>query len=405
MSTTQQDSMGATTTRPRLASKRLGIPSRHWFVYAAAMLLALTAPGRLYAQSSGLSQDSNSQWEHLTFPGSAVRLFTPSSGAFFALTRAHDLFRSDDAGGHWWQVNLPPLGRGDVRDDRAVVVDPTDHQVVYASGADGLYQSSDDAASWHLILPYSPSVGWKMQSVAVSPADHHLLFAHLADQNAVPEDFTLRSRDGGQSWQTLRPTSADGRALAAGSLTLHPSDPRRVFLALGNDLYQSTDQGEAFALIHGGAGAGNHQRLLGGRGALPVRWYTGVWHDDLRDGGGSIVYRSNDDGRTWTEVLAFRDGVVANSLTVGGAGTLVSGLAYDPLVPDHVWVALTTIAANPDDPGARSVSGRIHESHDGGASWADVDQAVGLVDDLALGVDGRNLYAATSTGVWRLPLE
>ena len=334
-----------------------------------------------------------------------VALFTPASGAFLALTGAHELFRSEDAGAGWRQVNLPPLGHGDVPDERVVSVDPTDHQIVYASGADGLYQSSDDAATWRLILPYSQDVGWKVQSVAVSPADHHLLFAHLADRNSLSENFTLRSRDAGQSWQTLRHTSTDGRALAYGNLTLHPTDPRQVFLAVGDDLYQSTDQGQTFAVIHGGAGVGYHQRLLGGRGALPGRWYTAVSHTDVRDGGGSTVYRSDDDGATWSAVLAFRDGVVANSETVGGAGTLVSGIAYDPLVPDHLWVALTTIAADPDDPSVRNVTGRIAESHDGGASWADPDQAIGPANDLALGVDGRNLYASTPTGVWRLNLN
>jgi hypothetical protein len=32
-------------------------------------------------------------------------------------------------------------------------------------------------------------------------------------------------------------------------------------------------------------------------------------------------------------------------------------------------------------------------------------QDIGAVSDLALGVDGRNLYAATDQGLWRLPLQ
>ena len=40
------------------------------------------------------------------------------------------------------------------------------------------------------------------------------------------------------------------------------------------------------------------------------------------------------------------------------------------------------------------------------ATWSDLGrQDIGAVSDLALGVDGRNLYAATDQGLWRLPLQ
>ena len=54
---------------------------------------------------------------------------------------------------------------------------------------------------------------------------------------------------------------------------------------------------------------------------------------------------------------------------------------------------------------AGQVSGSIRASEDGGKSWTDVSPADWEVSNVALGVDGANLYAATKRGVYRLPLR
>ena len=96
-------------------------------------------------------------------------------------------------------------------------------------------------------------------------------------------------------------------------------------------------------------------------------------------------------------MLAFHD---------GSPGTLVRGLAYDPLDPDHVWVERTTGTVDPNDPRTVTSSSQLQESGDGGVSWADLGQPIeGSVNDLVLGVDGENLYAAAESGVWRLPVS
>jgi photosystem II stability/assembly factor-like uncharacterized protein len=41
-------------------------------------------------------------------------------------------------------------------------------------------------------------------------------------------------------------------------------------------------------------------------------------------------------------------------------------------------------------------------SQDGGASWTDVSPSgMGSVRDVAIGIDGRMMFAAAQTGVWR----
>jgi hypothetical protein len=47
----------------------------------------------------------------------------------------------------------------------------------------------------------------------------------------------------------------------------------------------------------------------------------------------------------------------------------------------------------------------VTASFDAGRSWSPLGrQDLGTLYDLALGIDGQNLYAATDQGVWRLAL-
>ena len=106
------------------------------------------------------------------------------------------------------------------------------------------------------------------------------------------------------------------------------------------------------------------QRLVGGRSATPGRFYAGL--------------SSDDGGVTWTEAGTF------------GAVPLYA-LAYDPAAPDRVWAGL--------------YRGGIKASEDGGQTWTDAGPTDWSINDLALGIDGANLYAATNNGVSKLALR
>jgi photosystem II stability/assembly factor-like uncharacterized protein len=66
-------------------------------------------------------------------------------------------------------------------------------------------------------------------------------------------------------------------------------------------------------------------------------------------------------------------------------------MAADPAMPDRVYVAMR--------------SGSVLRSDDAGQTWTDLGLTEQTVNDLALGVDRKNLYAATDQGVLRLPLD
>jgi hypothetical protein len=103
--------------------------------------------------------------------------------------------------------------------------------------------------------------------------------------------------------------------------------------------------------------------------------------------GPARVFRSDDDGATWTTVFQADD----------RREWSLHGVAFDPTSPDTVWIALG-FTPDPAHTGVRV-------SHDAGQAWDLLGREdIGWVRDLVRTADGTALLAATSEGIWRYPL-
>jgi len=134
----------------------------------------------------------------------------------------------------------------------------------------------------------------------------------------------------------------------------------------------------------------------GSRGPAGERLYLAGSRDPRE--GGSAAIGSVDGGAAWTQILAFEGGG-ANS-----DGPLVEfgGLAIDPANPSMIWLGLNRSAALAVP---RTFEGEVLASGDGGLTWTSLSGSpLARINDLAIGIDGRFLFAATETGVYRLPL-
>jgi photosystem II stability/assembly factor-like uncharacterized protein len=313
-------------------------------------------------------------WRPTGLSAAVRELFMPASGAFFARSR-DALWRSDDAGVTWRQVALPPPASAG---DRVAAVDPTNHTIVYVSGAEGLYKTVDDAATWTPILPGN------LQAVTVSAADPSVVYAITLRGSLSFQ----RSRDGGATWQES-PIESGASPCVSQVILLqaHPTDARRVFRtagcyagrSFGDGLWESRDQGATWAQTFRVQGT-FPRRLAGGQGSAPGRFYLAA--GGAVPGAHAQLARSDDDGQTWRELTSMP--LAANAA--------IGGLVADAAQPDRVWLAV----------GGRGVVA----SADGGATWTELGAlGTGAINDLALGIDGRNLYAATEQGVWQLTLE
>jgi len=343
----------------------------------AALLPVMAIAGPVRAQDPG------ADWQLTGLTGPVLQLFTPSSGAFFARTGT-ELFRSDDGGATWRPVPLPAPpdgGRGSTR--QWATVDPTDHSVLYAGGANGLYKSADAGDTWQMVLR-APTTAATVTAIAVSPADARIVYAIF--QSGASSLALFRSLDGGGAWSQVLALPGPGAGPCTAGVNIlqaHPSDARRVFLTagcyagrdFGGPLSESTDQGATWSPAF--RVQGTFPRLLvGGAGRTPGRFYLAA--NAANPGFHSIIARSDDDGRNWVEVLTREEGSIA-------------GLAYDPSAPERVYAGLGGAGAG------------VQVSRDGGSTWAELGLADQVIHDLALGIDALNLYAATDQGVWRLP--
>jgi photosystem II stability/assembly factor-like uncharacterized protein len=263
---------------------------------------------------------------------------------------------------------------------------------VYGAASDGLYKSTNAGATWRLIRPNSELLNDRISPrLAISPADHHLLYlAEPLGSAAGTVSSISRSTDGGLSWETAsdvkQPPALCQRLVTF--LIPHPTDPLRLFSDLGcyagrnrgTALVQSRDGGATWSTSLPDGQNLYPERLVGGSGVDPQRWYltTAPFMRFSTPG----VYRSDDDGASWTPILQ------------DPAATNIGGLTYNPDQPDQVFVA-TGRTADPEDTGVRFTC-------DGGTTWVFLgSQGIGWVNDLVRLPDGT-LLAATNEGVWRL---
>ena len=351
------------------------------FAGLVASLLALLGA----AAPPAASAQADADWLLLDGPGSGiVHLRTSANGVVFAVDANHGFFRSDDAGDTWQSVPGPAGGWPQLPD-------PTDPATLYGVSADGLYKSTDAGASWALLLPSpQPVRDLPWPHLAISPADHNVLYLAGPLAPCCTPSGLVRSQDGGRTWSTATTFSPSSFCLdTVDVLVPHPTDPRRVYSdegcyagrSLGADLSVSNDGGSTWSVLFREGQQQEPRLLVGGAGADPNRLYLATSH--FIQQGPARVYRSDDGGATWTMVLEATD---RRSLRFGG-------LAYNPDQPDEVFAAMG-MTTNPDDTGVRV-------SEDGGASWAILGRPdLGWINDLVRLPNGT-LLAATNEGIWR----
>jgi len=220
----------------------------------SAWLAASSQPPEVVRAQATPPPSEQAEWELTGLTGTVLKLFTPASGAFFAVGGYGDLYRSDDAGQTWREVKQPPAAPADRRTGSPgwlLAVDPLDHTVLYVDGAEGLYKTDDDAATWRVVYPWD-EISPAPSTMAISPADSALLYVYVRSINAPPpgDRRLLRSRDGGVTWDEIGPDFAKSLCESGyGVFEPHTGNTQRVFIA-GDcetsrpptaNLYQSSD--------------------------------------------------------------------------------------------------------------------------------------------------------------------
>jgi photosystem II stability/assembly factor-like uncharacterized protein len=265
--------------------------------------------------------------------------------------------------GRTWQPIFDQQPTGSIG---AIVVAPSDPQVIYVgsgeglhrpdlSVGDGIYKSTDGGKTWtHLGL----RDGQQISQMAIDPRDPNRLFVAVAGHPYGPnhERGVYRSTDGAKTFDKVLYKNEN---IGAAGVVIDPSDPNVVYATLWESregpwengewngthggIFKSTDGGNTWNQLAGGLPAGIVQAYVSVGVSDPKRLFASVATKDKVD-----LYASSDAGASWQ--IATTDPRPRGR--IGGGDLCVPML--DPKNPDVVYVTSTV----------------TWKSTDGGKSWA-----------------------------------
>ena len=325
------------------------------------------------------------------------------------LVYATDLGRtmkSADGGANWYAVYSKKVDGGgyrstglDVTNAYGIHFDPFDPKRWFLTMTDiGLFRSGDAGRSWvsstsgvprKLVntaywMEFDPEVRGRMWAAM---SDTHDLPREKMWRRASPSSYQgaiFRSDDGGAAWKMFNDGMPPGAPV---HLLLDPSSPRdrRILYAavFGRGVYKSTDDGRTWSAKNKGID-----------GAEPFAWRmartkSGVLYLVVARRSATVpgaLYRSTDEAETWTRV-ALPDGLT------GPNGILIGSREENRLY----------VAAWPRPVGMQGESGGIWMSADAGRTWKQIFSRVQHVYDVTDDPRDPNvLYACGfESSAWR----
>ena len=323
----------------------------------------------------------------------------------------------------------------------SIAIDPTNAQVIYASGTTGIRKTTNGGGSWSLVSPQTP------YRLAVDPFAPSTLYAISGTVTSGPRiantNLVVKSTNGGVTWNTVYTAS-----LQLNDILVNPNTANAVYVALGStgsgsaQVARSLDGGATWGLIlppnigQGGIGGSQATSLAMVPGA-PDLLYVGiqVYH------GGSVMKTTNANASpmpTWSEIsgnvqplsapwMIATSGTPANhSLYSNWTVQGISALGRSD--NDGAWVAYSNNLPGRSSGQTSSITGLVGNpyqaawvyasfaqttgttlgvfaSPDGGQNWTEMGHLDRGVIDLKLAAHAHTLYAATGNGVYQLLIK
>ena len=237
-------------------------------------------------------------------------------------------------GGHWEKLSITQSGGSMVQ---PLVMDPRDSSILYAGSQDGLYKTTDGAATWRQILSFG-SGSYYVILDPESPSTLYVVWSSWTSSllpGAAQAEKLVRSDDGGNTWTELTANLVDAVKRDYKQQAWHVGGPLFGSGADGSAIYfsirfkskpeypgpywRSTDRGVTWAL----ADAAERDRVIAAQRPYPS--FLDEWHEYLVDAQGrvvgwprsgvvdpndpSVIYagtgtgvcKSTDKGKTWTD--------------------------------------------------------------------------------------------------------
>ncbi len=329
-------------------------------------------------RNQGLAGGEGGQW------GQAIAISTDASLLLFG-TDVGGISRSLDGGVTWTPCNLGYQARGNA----GFAIDPRNSNRVLAVGGNsaqsftqvhGLYLSTDKGASWRIVKAVDDYCGYRdiREQVAFDPASYDAAagYAKVAYWSRAKAGYCVggaqtgspglyKSTDGGESWQLLPNTAAQGDATvklhptngtlylgnasglykstdggnffqkifsaAVAGLDVVASQPDKVYVMASDGLYVSGNQGAAFQKVTSATLPASAKQFLNVSPLNPLKMVVQVIRGDYD----TPHFYSHDGGLSWSEVQV---DVTTNRMLPYNGGRL-SYVAWSPVAENHFWLA------------------------------------------------------------------
>lgn len=296
-------------------------------------------------------------------------------------------------------------------------------EVLYAAGMDAtttsnIFRSEDRGRTWQQIN-FTPNQA--INALAVHPLNESVLYAGTVGGPVETTNNLWRSEDGGQTWRKFfvsLPSQVGGMLPAVTALAIAPTQPDILYVGTdgqGISQFEVGQTGDGYRLAdktllnyaHVKSIIADHESglyVLTGEGIFVN---NGINWEKLRDvpepvismaidpnntpviyvgGVSSGVYRSGDGGKTWQNMS---EGLGL----IPGASLRVTALAVDEQDADHV------VAATAYGLGKQIAAWGVYESRAAGEGWTKLGDTDDVVTSLT--VDDGVVYATTAKGLKR----
>lgn len=193
----------------------------------------------------------------------------------------------------------------------------------------------------------------------------------------------FQSTDNGTTWATAKTGLSGGSFNTNGCLAVTASPDHHIFYGTDEGVFKSTDGGITWQPANNGLTRHNITLLkCDSQGNLfcAVWRYLGAGSVGFGDG---VLYKSKDDGNTWTPVNIAKDWRYLE----------IAELPNHDLICSHGFGSQT--------PSATIIGSSLAVSHDHGSNWIDLNVMAGLGYCTAANAAGNMFTAGESNGVFR----